>query len=82
MLVGINTFTEGYGGRFGDIGGGVLVDPYSRLDLPDDRHPGARCRDADRARGVYGDHTKGENVPLIPGPWFMLPLSKGSCERF
>lgn len=28
-LVGINTFTEGYGGRFGDIGGGVLVDPYS-----------------------------------------------------
>jgi len=27
-LVGINTFTEGYGGRFGDIGGGVLVDPY------------------------------------------------------
>ena len=28
-LVGINTFTEGYGGRFGDIGGGVLVGPYS-----------------------------------------------------
>ena len=27
-LVGINTFTEGYGGRFGDTGGGVLVDPY------------------------------------------------------
>ncbi len=27
-LVGINTFTEGYGGRFGDSGGGVLVDPY------------------------------------------------------
>ncbi|MCX6878728.1 MAG: trypsin-like serine protease [Verrucomicrobia bacterium] len=27
-LVGINTFTEGYGGRFGDLGGGVLVDPY------------------------------------------------------
>lgn len=26
-LVGINTFTEGYGGRFGDIGGGVLLDP-------------------------------------------------------
>jgi hypothetical protein len=27
-LVGINTFTEGYGGRFGDTGGCVLVDPY------------------------------------------------------
>jgi len=27
-LVGINTFTEGYGGRFGDIGGGVIVAPY------------------------------------------------------
>lgn len=26
-LVGINTFTEGYGGRFGDTGGGVLVAP-------------------------------------------------------
>jgi len=28
-LVGINTFTEGYGGRFGDTGGGVLVAPYT-----------------------------------------------------
>jgi hypothetical protein len=28
-LVGINTFTEGYGGRFGDTGGGVLVEPYA-----------------------------------------------------
>ena len=28
-LVGINTYTEGYGGRFGDTGGGVLVEPYS-----------------------------------------------------
>jgi secreted trypsin-like serine protease len=27
-LVGVNTFTEGYGGRFGDTGGGVLVAPY------------------------------------------------------
>lgn len=27
-LVGINTFIEGYGGRFGDIGGGVVLDPY------------------------------------------------------
>jgi Trypsin len=27
-VVGINTFTEGYGGRFGDTGGGVLVAPY------------------------------------------------------
>ena len=27
-LVGVNTFTEGYGGRFGDIGGGVALDPY------------------------------------------------------
>jgi hypothetical protein len=27
-LAGINTFTEGYGGRFGDIGGGVVLDPY------------------------------------------------------
>jgi hypothetical protein len=26
-LVGINTFTEGYGGRFGDIGGGIALDP-------------------------------------------------------
>jgi len=24
-LVGVNTFTEGYGGRFGDIGGGVAL---------------------------------------------------------
>lgn len=29
VLVGINTFTEGFGGRFGDIGGGVLVEPYT-----------------------------------------------------
>ncbi len=28
-LVGINTFTEGYGGRFGDTGGGILVEPYA-----------------------------------------------------
>lgn len=28
-LVGINTFTEGYGGRFGDTGGGALVEPYT-----------------------------------------------------
>ncbi len=28
-LIGINTFTEGYGGRFGDTGGGVLVEPYT-----------------------------------------------------
>ena len=28
-LVGINTFTEGYGGRFGDTGGGILVSPYT-----------------------------------------------------
>ena len=28
-FVGINTFTEGYGGRFGDTGGGVLVAPYT-----------------------------------------------------
>ena len=27
-LVGINTFTEGLGGRFGDTAGGILVDPY------------------------------------------------------
>ena len=27
-LIGINTFTEGYGGRFGDIGGGVSLEPY------------------------------------------------------
>lgn len=27
-VVGINTFTEGYGGLFGDIGGGVLIAPY------------------------------------------------------
>lgn len=28
QVVGINTFTEGYGGRFGDAGGGVLLAPY------------------------------------------------------
>ncbi len=28
-LVGINTFTEGFGGRFGDSGGGILVAPYT-----------------------------------------------------
>lgn len=28
-LVGVNTYTEGYGGRFGDTGGGVLVEPYA-----------------------------------------------------
>lgn len=27
-LIGINTFTEGYGGRFGDTGGGILVESY------------------------------------------------------
>ena len=27
-LMGVSTFTEGYGGRFGDIGGGVALDPY------------------------------------------------------
>jgi hypothetical protein len=28
-LVGINTYTEGYGGRFGDTGGGIVVEPYA-----------------------------------------------------
>lgn len=27
-LVGVNTFTEGFGGRFGDVGGGVALEPY------------------------------------------------------
>ena len=27
-IVRINTYTEGYGGRFGDTGGGILVEPY------------------------------------------------------
>lgn len=27
-LVGVNTFIEGYGGRFGDIGGGIVLAPY------------------------------------------------------
>jgi hypothetical protein len=27
-LAGINTFTEGYGGKFGDTGGGIVLDPY------------------------------------------------------
>ena len=27
-LVGVNTFVEGYGGHFGDIGGGVVLAPY------------------------------------------------------
>jgi len=27
-LAGISTFVEGYGGRFGDIGGGIVMQPY------------------------------------------------------
>jgi len=27
-LVGVSTFCKGYGGRFGDIGGGVIIEPY------------------------------------------------------
>ena len=27
-LAGINTFTEGYGGRFGDFGGGIVLSPH------------------------------------------------------
>jgi len=27
-LVGVNTFVEGFGGRFGDLGGGVVLEPY------------------------------------------------------
>lgn len=27
-FVGISTFTEGFGGLFGDIGGGVVLEPY------------------------------------------------------
>jgi hypothetical protein len=27
-LVGVSTFIEGYGGRFGDLGGGVVLEPY------------------------------------------------------
>ncbi len=27
-LAGISTFVEGYGGRFGDIGGGIILQPY------------------------------------------------------
>ena len=27
-LVGVNTFIEGYGGHFGDIGGGIVLAPY------------------------------------------------------
>jgi hypothetical protein len=27
-IAGVNTFTEGYGGHFGDIGGGVVLQPY------------------------------------------------------
>jgi len=27
-LVGVNTFTEGFGGQFGDLGGGVALDPH------------------------------------------------------
>jgi hypothetical protein len=27
-IAGVNTFTEGYGGHFGDIGGGVVLEPY------------------------------------------------------
>lgn len=27
-IAGVNTFIEGYGGRFGDIGGGIVLAPY------------------------------------------------------
>ncbi len=27
-IAGVSTFTEGYGGRFGDIGGGIVIAPY------------------------------------------------------
>lgn len=27
-LAGVSTFTEGYGGRFGDMGGGIVLAPY------------------------------------------------------
>lgn len=27
-LAGVSTFFEGYGGRFGDIGGGIVLNPY------------------------------------------------------
>ena len=27
-FVGVSTFTEGFGGRFGDIGGGVVLEAY------------------------------------------------------
>jgi hypothetical protein len=27
-IAGVNTFVEGYGGRFGDIGGGIVLAPY------------------------------------------------------
>lgn len=27
-LVGVNTFVEGYGGHFGEVGGGVVLEPY------------------------------------------------------
>ena len=27
-FVGVSTFTEGFGGRFGDIGGGIVLEPY------------------------------------------------------
>ncbi|MCX6872874.1 MAG: trypsin-like serine protease [Verrucomicrobia bacterium] len=42
-LVGINTFTEGYGGRFGDTGGGVLVDPYKDWILQTTGIPEPAC---------------------------------------
>lgn len=29
QLVGINTYTDGYGGKFGDLGGGVLLNSYA-----------------------------------------------------
>jgi len=27
-VAGVNTFVEGYGGHFGDLGGGVVLEPY------------------------------------------------------
>jgi hypothetical protein len=41
-LAGISTFLEGYGGRFGDVGGGIVLDPYYGwifATIPEPRSP-------------------------------------------
>jgi len=52
-IVGVSTFIEGYGGRFGDRGGGVVLAPY--LDRLQEQGAAATC---DCWLGVWRDFLK------------------------